>query len=237
MPNQGHEFMTPNPNPNHLRHQKKRLLLVDDHPVARMGLASFLSAGMDLEICGNASDVATALEAISRLKPDLVLTDISMPGENGLEFIKRVRAQHWDLPILVVSMHDEALYAERVLRAGAQGYLMKDQGQGEIREAVRKVLNGQVYVSEVMARQLLQSYASGGAERKGSPLEHLTDREFEVFRLIGQGIKTRQIANQLQVGMKTIDAHRRHIRKKLNVAGGNALVRLAVRWVETEQLG
>jgi DNA-binding NarL/FixJ family response regulator len=209
-------------------------MLVDDHPMTRAGLAQLINKQPDLEVMCEAGDATEALRVLSKLKPDLLLTDITMPGHNGLEFIKDVRALHRLLPILVISMHDELIYAERVLRAGARGYVMKEVGGEKLLAAIRRVLSGQVYLSERMSALLLDSLTGYRPRGSSSPIEKLTDREFEVFQMIGQGKSTRDIAAQLHLSPKTIDVHRGHIKEKLALKDATALVRHAVRWVEAE---
>ncbi|HVU38826.1 MAG TPA: response regulator transcription factor [Opitutales bacterium] len=223
---------SPTPVPSAPR--KKRILLVDDHPMLRAGLAALINKQPDLEVCAEAEDAAKALQATLHAVPDLVVTDLTMPGRGGLEFIKDVHAQHSDLPVLVVSMHDETLYAERALRAGARGYLMKEAGGEKLLAAIRHVLSGQVYVSERLSAQLLDSMTSRHPRGSSSPIEKLSDREFQVFQLIGQGRNTREIAQQLHLSPKTVDVHRANIKDKLGLLDATALVRHAVRWVETQ---
>jgi len=216
---------------------RKRLLLVDDHPMMRAGMAQLINRQPDLEVCCEAGNPAEALQEISRGRPDLVVTDITMPGRSGVEFIKDALAMHAGLPILAVSMHDELIYAERVLRAGARGYVMKEAGAEKLLLGIRQVLNGQVYVSERMSAKLLDSLTGHRPRGSSSPIEKLSDREFEVFQLIGQGKSTRDIAKQLHLSPKTVDVHRSHIKEKLDLKDATSLVRHAVRWVETQDGG
>ena len=215
---------------------RKRILLVDDHPFMRAGLAQLIDRQTDMVVCGEAGDPASAIAALVRTGADLLLTDITMPGRSGLEFIKDLQATHPDLPIMVVSMHDEAIYAERALRAGARGYIMKESGGEALLDALRQVLAGQVYVSAKMAARVLDNLSGRKPRGSHSPIEKLTDREFEVFQLIGQGKSTREIAKQLHISSKTVDVHRSHIKEKLALGDVTALVRHAVRWVETQQI-
>jgi DNA-binding NarL/FixJ family response regulator len=213
---------------------RKRILLVDDHPMMRAGLAQIINQQPELEVCGEAGDPAEALRALPRCAPDLVVTDITMPGRSGVEFIKDMLALHPRLSILVISMHDEVIYAERVLRAGARGYVMKEAGAEKLLAAIRQVLNGQVYVSEKMSARLLDAMTRQQARGSHSPIGKLSDREFEVFQLIGQGRNTRDIAAQLRLSPKTVDVHRSHIKDKLELKDATALIRYAVRWVESQ---
>jgi DNA-binding NarL/FixJ family response regulator len=214
---------------------RKRILLVDDHPFMRAGLAQLIDRQPDMQVCGEAGDPAAALAALAKGGVDLLITDITMPGRGGLELIKDALTLHPALPILVVSMHDEVIYAERVLRAGARGYVMKEAGGEALLAALRQVLAGQVYVSPKMSARILDNLAARKPRGSSSPIEQLTDREFQVFQLIGQGKSTRDIAQQLHLSTKTVDVHRGNIKQKLGLTDVTALVRHAVRWVETQQ--
>jgi DNA-binding NarL/FixJ family response regulator len=211
---------------------KTRILLVDDHPMMRDGLAQLIAAETDLEICGEAGDAHEALEKVVALKPALVLTDVSLPRKNGLELTKDILAMEPDTLVLVISMHDESLYAERVLRAGARGYIMKQEGGKKIMEAIRRVLGGQVSVSENVASRLLEALSGRRPGGGGSLVDQLTDRELEVFQHLGRGLDTRQIADALHVSPKTVEAHRVNIKTKLKIASHAELIRQAVRWDE-----
>lgn len=214
---------------------RRRVLIVDDHPFMRAGLAGLIDRQPDLRVVAEAGDVGGALAALARTGADLLLTDITMPGRSGLDFIKDVVALHPKLPILVLSMHDESLYAERVLRAGARGYLMKESGGENLLAAIRLVLAGQVYLSPAMSARVLENLTARQPRGSSSPIPKLTDREFEVFQLIGEGKGTREIAQQLNLSSKTVDVHRGRVKEKLGCADMTALVRHAVRWVETKQ--
>ena len=212
---------------------RRRVLLVDDHPFMRAGLGQLIDCQPDLLVGGEAGNPAEALQALARQQPDLILTDLTMPGRSGLEFIKDLRAAHPAVPILVVSMHDEAVYAERALRAGARGYIMKEAGGENLLGAIRQVLRGEVYVSHKMSARILEAMSSRRPRGSSSPIEQLTDREFEVFQLIGQGKGTREIAAELHLSPKPVDVHRSHLKEKLGLRDATALIRHAVRWVET----
>jgi DNA-binding NarL/FixJ family response regulator len=214
---------------------KKRVFIVDDHAIVRDGLAQLLNAEDDLTVCGEADNAQTFLSAIAAAKPDIAIVDVALPTMNGVELIKHVKAQFPELPILVLSMYDENLYAERVLRAGARGYVMKQLGTTQVRDAIRNVLNGEIHVSEKISAKMLNMFA-GGKSEGGSPVERLSDREFEVFELIGQGFGTRQIAGKLQLSIKTIESYREHIKEKMNYKNGTELVQQAVQWVERRNL-
>lgn len=213
---------------------KKSVLLVDDHPFMRAGLAGLIERQPDLCLAGEAGNPTEAFQAIERKNPDLVLTDLTMPGRSGLEFIKDLRALAAELPILVISMHDEVVHAERALRAGARGYIMKEAGGEALLTAIRQVLAGGIYVSPRMSARLLETFSGTKPRGSSSPIEKLTDREFEVFRLIGEGKSTRDIAAQLHLSPKTVDVHRANIKEKLGLSDATALIRHAVRWVETQ---
>jgi DNA-binding NarL/FixJ family response regulator len=213
---------------------RKGILLVDDHPMMRAGLAELLNRQPDLFVCGEASQASEAFGLFPRLKPALVLADLVMPGRSGLEFIKDLIALHPELPILVFSMHDEMLYAERCLRAGARGYLMKEAGGEQLLAAIRRVIGGQTQVSPAVAERILQHISSKRPRGSRSPIQSLSDREFEVFQLVGQGKSTREIAALLHLSSKTVDVHRGHIREKLGLRNATALVRHAVQWLATQ---
>lgn len=210
----------------------KRILLIDDHPIMRHGLAQLISAENDMQVCAEASSGAEAMVAIEQYKPDLVIVDLTLKDKHGLEVIKDIQALHPKQLIIVLSMHDESLYAERSLRAGARGYVMKEVASDNLIQAARRVLGGGIYLSEKMSGIMLEMMAGQRKQATKNPLERLTDRELEVFQLIGEGMGTRQIASQLHVSERTVDAHRAHIKEKLQLADGHAVVSQAVRWVE-----
>jgi DNA-binding NarL/FixJ family response regulator len=212
----------------------KRLLVIDDHPMMRNGLAQLIDNEGDLKVCGEADTAGLAINLVAKNKFDLALCDISLPDKNGLELIKDLRALHPDLPILVVSMHDEMIYAERVLRAGGRGYIMKQQGGEKFIRAIRQVLAGQIYVSEKMSSRILEIFSDGGKKSDHSPVGKLSDREFEVFQLIGHGKGTREIAEQLHLSVKTVEVHRANIKTKLDTKTATDLVRCAVRWADSQ---
>lgn len=212
----------------------KQILIVDDHPVFRHGVTYLIDMEDDLQICGTAGSAAEALDLTAKLRPDLVVSDLTLPDKNGLELLKDFKAMHAKLPVLVVSMHDELIYAERVLKAGGRGYLMKENSDKLI-EAIRQVLEGVVYVSPEVTNHFLTSLADGEQAAFSFPLARLTDSELEVFELIGQGKATEAIAGQLNISARTVDAHRAHVREKLGLADSNEVLRYAVRWVESER--
>jgi DNA-binding NarL/FixJ family response regulator len=216
---------------------RKRILIVDDHPMMRQGLALLINNEPDLTVCCEAENASQALASIETRLPDLVLADITLPDGSGLELIKDLQALHPDVAVLVISMHDESLFAERVLRAGGRGYIMKQEGGKKLLEAIHQVLNGQIYVSEKMSAKILEIFSGRRSATSGSPVENLTDREFEVFQHIGQGKGTRQIAEKLHLSVKTIEVHRVNIKTKLKLQSASELVRFAVRWAETQNTG
>lgn len=209
---------------------RRKVFLVDDHPIFREGLSQSINREPDLLVCGEAEDAPSALDLISKLRPDLAIVDITLPGKTGLELIKDLRAIYPDLPLLAVSMHEESLYASRILRAGARGYVMKQETPQKLLQAIRHVLGGGIYVSERMSAQILESYSRRRLPAEGSPVEALSDREFEVFHLVGQGRTDQDISAQLHLSLKTIAVHRTNIRRKLNLASSSDLLRFAVRW-------
>ena len=217
--------------------KKRRVFLVEDHPVTQQGLALLLNQETDLTVCGQAATVNQALPAIAAAKPDLVVVDIALRGRDGIELIKELASFHPRLPTLVLSTLDEAIYAERALRAGAKGYIMKEEAVKLLLLAVRQVLAGEVYLSESMRSNLFQKSlaSSGSALTAAMGVDQLTDRELEVFRLIGQGLGTRQIAKDLGVSISTVETHRTNIKQKLGVQRGPDLVRQAVAWLHSQE--
>lgn len=213
---------------------RQRILIVDDHPIMRQGLAQLINHETGLAVCGEAASATEALGLIEKQLPDLAIVDLSLQGRNGLELIKDLRARHPAVPVLVLSMHDETLFAERALRAGARGYIMKQAGGKLLVAAIRHVLAGSVYVSPQVSARILEHFAGRPGEAERSPSERLTEREFEVFQLLGQGRSTREIAAKLNLSSKTVEVHRANARNKLNLKTGTELVAAAVRWVETE---
>jgi len=217
--------------------ERRRVFIVDDHPIVRQGLAQMLNQEMDFLVCGEAEDAQHALEAIAALQPDLVLVDLSLKGGSGLDLIRALRARQSALPVLVVSMHDESLYVERVLRAGARGYIMKQEATDTMMYAIRRVLRGDIYVSDKMTTKLLGRFVFDSVAPSASALERLSNRELEVLRLIGDGHNTRHIAAVLHVSIKTVESHRAHIKEKLQLKDTTALVRYAMQWVDNGRLG
>jgi DNA-binding NarL/FixJ family response regulator len=210
-----------------------RVMLVDDHAILRQGLAQLLSQDQEFLVCGQFEDANSALLAIPEAKPDLVIVDLTLKEGNGLELIKSIRAAHAELCILVLSMHDEMVYAERALRAGASGYVMKQEEPGQLLAALRRVLNGEVALSEKVNARLMQQLVGTQRRQSGPALERLSDRELEVFTLIGDGLGTRQIAAQLHLSVKTVESHRAHIKQKLDLKTSSELVHRAIQLRET----
>ena len=207
---------------------KYKILLVDDHPILRQGLAQMINEEKELMVCGQFEEASKALDAVISLKPDAAIVDISLKGSSGIELLKNIKVQYPKLLVLVLSMHDESLYAERALRAGASGYIMKQEATDQVLVALRKVLNGEIYLSEKMSSKLMHQLVSGRATDAGSLMERLSDRELEIFGLIGEGRGTRQIAEQLHLSVKTIESHRAHIKEKLNLKNATELVHRAI---------
>ena len=213
---------------------KKRVYLVDDHPIVRQGLIKLIEQEEELEVCGESGSVAEALEDLKKMGPDVVLVDISLEDSNGLELIKLVDDLGLQIPMLVLSMRDESLYAEHALRAGASGYVMKQAASNTLIQAIHKVLEGEIYVSKSMSSQMLKMAFRTGGEDARTGTESLSLRELEVFELIGRGNSTREIAEQLHLSVKTIETYRAHIKEKLQLRSGTELMQRAIHWVETE---
>lgn len=221
---------------------KSKILIVDDHPIVRQGIAQLINRESDLEVCGEAGDAEQAMEALNRSSAngttrcdtDIAIVDMSLPGVSGIELIKTIHAHYPDMPVLVISMHDESLYAERVLRAGAKGYIMKQEATENVLTAIRQILHGEIYISERMRSKILQRIIDHGFETPSSPVSRLSDKELEVLRLIGRGLRTSEIARELHRSVKTVEAHRANIKEKLSLKNATELVRFAVQWAENE---
>lgn len=213
--------------------QRKRIVLVDDHPVFRAGLVIALEYDAGLEICAETGRADEAIAEIQRCRPDLVITDIGLPDQSGIDLIRHLRELYPDLPVLVISMHDERLHAERVLRAGGRGYVMKDGGAEKISSAVHRVLAGKVAVSDSIAASVLDSLARPGTGDPAPHISRLSSREFEVLRLVGKGKDVHEVARTLHVSIKTVNTHRANIRAKLGLKSGVELIRFATRWLDT----
>lgn len=213
---------------------RKRILVVDDHPMMRAGLTQLISKQPSMEVCCEAGSPAEAMASIPCCNPDLIIADLTMKAGGGLEFIKDARTRFENIPILVVSMHDERVYAERALRAGASGYIMKEESAEHLVSAIQRVLDGGFYLSETMSSRVLKSMSGKNVRNPDSPLQKLTDREFEIFQYIGRGNTTDEIAKQLHISPRTVDVHRAQIKEKLNLKSGTALVHYAVQWFGKE---
>ncbi len=222
----------PKPSATPVRTQKARILIVDDHPIMRRGLAELIDLEKDLTVCGEAGTIQAALEFIKVHKPDVALVDLSLKDESGLELIKDIKARFPKVLILVLSMHDEAFYAERVLRAGAKGYVMKQQATDQVLLAIRKILTGEVYLSDAVSSKILRNF-TGEKTGTGFSVDSLSDRELEVFRLIGTGIGTRQIAERFSRSVKTIETYREHIKEKLDLKDSTELTQTAIQWMQS----
>jgi DNA-binding NarL/FixJ family response regulator len=214
---------------------KKKVLVVDDHPIVRQGLALLINRESDLVVCGEAEDAGAALQAVASMKPDIMVVDISLNGPDGIDLLKDIRTRHPGIPVLILSMHDESVYAERALRAGAQGYIMKQEATEKVLVALRRILAHEIYVSERVANRMLQRYIGSPALDKPSAISDLTDRELEVFRLIGEGHTTRQIAEDLHISIKTVESYQAHIKDKLSLRSARELVQHAIQWAISEK--
>jgi len=215
--------------------KKSKVFVVDDHPIVRQGLALLINRESDLTVSGEAEDAQTAMQAVIAARPDILVVDISLNGPDGLDLLKEIRMRYPDLPVLILSMHDESIYAERALRAGAQGYIMKQEATEKVLVALRRILSHEIYVSERIANRMLQRYI--GSRSVGGPrsIADLTDRELEVFRLIGEGHSTRQIAEELHISVKTVESYQAHIKEKLSLRSARELVQHAIQWNITEK--
>jgi DNA-binding NarL/FixJ family response regulator len=218
-------------NANNQRGFKRRVLIVDDHPLMRQGLAQLINQQTDLMVCGEAEDVPGALEQTANLKPDVVIVDLSLKGSDGIELIGILHSRHAQIPLLVLSMHDETLYAERALKAGAWGYIMKQEATNQVLNALRRVMLGEIHVSQAVSRKIMQGMVGGSGISERSPVERLSNRELEVFRKIGAGTATRQIAAELHLSVKTVETYCAHIKKKWQLRSQRELVQRAIQWV------
>ena len=226
--------MTPTSSSRPGEKRKKTVFLVDDHPLVREWLTNLINQQPDLVACGEADHAPQAMQAISETQPDIAIIDISLRDSSGIELIKSLKEAHPRIAVLVLSMHDEALYAERALRAGAKGYVMKRETAQKVIEAIRRVLEGKLYVSDSVAQALTARVVKGDAAAGASPVEQLSDRDLEVFELLGRGLGTRQVAETLRVSVKTVQAYCARMKPKLNVNSGTELLREAIRWNEAK---
>jgi DNA-binding NarL/FixJ family response regulator len=214
---------------------KKRVMVVDDHPIVRQGLALLINRESDLVVCGEAEEAMGAIHVLASARPDVLIVDISLNGPDGIDLLKNIRNTHPTLPVLILSMHDEMIYAERALRAGANGYIMKQEATEKVLIAVRRILNGEIYVSERISNQILKQYITGSGTVRNSSIGDLSDRELEVFRLIGEGHGTRQIAEELHVSVKTVESYQAHIKEKLSLRSARELMQRAFAWHMSEK--
>ena len=212
------------------RERRHRIIIVDDHPVVRQGLRRLIEAEPDLEVCGEAETARDAKSLIRELQPDAVVVDVSLAQGDGLELVKDARAHYPGLPLLVLSMHDEAIYAERMLSAGANGYIMKQAASGQFLLALRRVLDGGIYVSEAVGNSMIEKFAAGSAYASNNPLDSLSNRELQVLHMIGKGLSTRQTAEALNLSVKTVESHRQRIKRKLSLRTSAQLMQYAVNW-------
>jgi DNA-binding NarL/FixJ family response regulator len=208
----------------------RRVLIVDDHPIVRQGLRRIMENEEDLVVCGEAETARDARTAIKELNPDVMIADISLKQSDGIELVRDVRAHYPQLPILVLSMHDETIYAERMLSAGANGYIMKQAASEQFLVSLRRVLDGGIYVSEAVGNNMIQKFAAGGSYISANPIDRLSNRELQILHMIGKGMSTRETAESLNLSIKTVESHRQRIKRKLNLSTGTQLVQYAVNW-------
>jgi DNA-binding NarL/FixJ family response regulator len=214
---------------------KSRVFLVDDHAMFREGLRQLIERDPEIIVCGEAADAGAALAGIQTAHPDLVIVDLSLGGTSGIDLIKAIKKESEDLPVLVVSMHEESLYAERAMRAGAMGYVMKHEPSRTVKAAIRKVLGGDLHLSDKMASSMVGKFMRGNTEQPASPLEALSDRELEVFRMLGQGKAVRLIADEMSVTIPTINSFRNRIKEKLNLKTSTEVMLRAIQWVQDDK--
>ncbi len=219
------------------KRRARRVLIVDDHPIVRQGLRRIMESEEDLVVCGEAETARDARTAIKELNPDVMIADISLKQGDGIELVRDVRAHHPHLPILVLSMHDEAIYAERMLSAGANGYIMKQAVSEQFLISLRRVLDGGIYVSEAVGNNMLQKFAAGGTQASANPIDRLSNRELQILHMIGKGMSTREAAHSLNLSVKTVESHRQRIKRKLNLTTGTQLVQYAVNWFTGREAG
>jgi DNA-binding NarL/FixJ family response regulator len=210
--------------------RQRNVFVVDDHPIVRQGLVQLIEQEPDLKVCGEAADVKEARATLSKIVPDIVILDLSLRDSDGLELVKDIRSKYHQLPVLVLSMHDESIYAERLLSAGANGYIMKQAAADQLLVAVRRVLAGGIYVSERVGASMIERFAVSGRVQSANPIDRLSNREIQVLNLIGRGKTTREIAGNLNLSVKTVESHRQRIKKKLNLQTAPQLVQFAVNW-------
>lgn len=216
--------------------QKKKIFVVEDHPIFRLGISELINQEEDLVVCGDAENVLQALEEIERLDPDLAVVDISLKSSDGIELVKELNRKKKGLPVLILSMHDEFLYAERALRAGARGYIMKQEAMASVVKAIHQVLDGKIYFSDRVKEYILTHLTDGSRQVGNSPITRLTNRELEVYRMVGKGFGTREIAVKLHLSIKTIGTYRERIKEKLGLKNATELVRHAVHWEKTGEI-
>jgi DNA-binding NarL/FixJ family response regulator len=214
---------------------KRTVFVIDDHPIVRDGLTQLINREPDLTVCGTAEDIYEALKAMQTLKPDIALADISLKGADGIELIKNLKIRMPALPVLVLSIHDESIYAPRALRAGARGFIMKQEATENVLLALRRVLSGEIYLSKRMANKMLQQFVGASGTAQKFSIDRLSDRELEVFRLIGQGHGTRRIAEELRLSVKTVESYREHIKEKMTLSDASELVQHAIQWLQREK--
>src|SRR5271169_3965449 len=228
---------TPQSGTNGSKRAVRRVLIVDDHPIVRQGLRQIMEHEEDLMVCGEAETVRDAMAAVRDLRPDVVVADLSLKQGDGIELVRDVRAHFPQLPILVLSMHDETIYAERMLSAGANGYIMKQAASEQFLVSLRRVLDGGIYVSEAVGNSMIKKIAAGGGYTSGNPVDRLSTRELQILHMIGKGMSTRETAHALNLSIKTIESHRQRVKRKLNLNTGAQLVQYAVNWFSGREPG
>jgi DNA-binding NarL/FixJ family response regulator len=214
---------------------RKTVLIIDDHPLLRQGLTMLINQQHDMQVCGEAEEVHAAMLSITQKRPDIIILDISLRGPDGLELLKSIRSTDPDLPVLILSMHDESIYAERALRARANGYIMKQEATEKVLVAVRRILDGDLYLSDTMSKKMLHQYIDGSPSLIQSKIALLSDRELEVFCRIGEGRATREIADELHLSIKTVETYQSHIKEKLALRSGRELIQHAIQWKINEK--
>lgn len=216
--------------------ERKKVVVVDDHPIVRKGLSQLINQTKDLCVCGEAGDAHEALTVVNTHKPDCVIVDLMLGLTSGITLIENIRLRWQDMPVLVLSMYDESLYAERVLRVGAQGYIMKKEASERLIDAIRQVMTGEIFVSDRIKSKLLQSFSGTPAKKKGPLIDSLSNRELEVFQLLGQGHSTRQIADILHLSVKTVETYYAHIKDKMKLKDARELLMQSIQWVQNQNI-
>jgi len=233
----GHSSATPEPAGPDVKHQPRRVLIIDGHPIVRQGLQQIIENQIDLVVCGEADTALAARAAIKECIPDVIVTDISLKQGDGIELVRLVRAHHPSLPMLVLSDHDETIYAERMLSVGANGYIMKHADSVQILTALRRVLDGGTYVSGAVGSNMIERFATSGTHVSGNPIDRLSNRELQILHMVGKGMSTRETAQSLSLSIKTVESHRQRLKRKLNLGTGTQLIQYAINWFAGRETG